>query len=137
VPSNRDTVEQVLQLWNRGEPLSDEAVSPLVHPDVELDMSTRVFNPATYSGLDGFRQFQAEVHEVWAEFRVEPEKLLDIGDQVVALVRTVGRGRQSGLEIDDRIAMIFSLRDGRLTALRVDPDPRAALESVGLPADAA
>lgn len=137
MPSNRDTVERVLALWNRGEPLSEPQVSGLVHPDLVLDMSTRVFNPATYSGVEGFRQLQAEAQEVWAQFRVEPEKLLEVGDQVVALVRAVGRGRQSGLEIDDRIAIIFSLRDGKLAAVRVHPDSTAALESVGLPADAA
>jgi ketosteroid isomerase-like protein len=135
--SNGDTARHLLEVWNRGAPIPDEELSRFVQSDIELDMSARVFNPATYAGLAGFRRFQQEVQEIWAEFRVEPEQVFEAGDQVVALVRAVGRGRQSGVEIHDRIAMTFSFRDGKVAALGVNPDASAALESVGLPADAA
>ena len=130
--TNRDTVERVLELWNRGGSLSDEEVAPFVQPDLELDMSTRVLNPATYSGLAGFRRLQEEVKEVWEEFRLEPEKLVEAGDRVVALVRAVGRGRQSGLEIDDRVAVTFTFRDGKVARVRADPDRSEALKAAGL-----
>ena len=61
-------------------------------------MSDRVFNPSTYRGHDGIRQFHAEVLEVWDHYTWQPEHVVCHGDLIVALLRTSGEGRGSGLE---------------------------------------
>ena len=104
----------------------------LCHPDFQLDMSDRVLNPATYQGHDGIRQFFSEVHEVWERYVWEPEELRDEGDIVVALLRTKGRGRGSGVEIDRKTAMIWTLRGGKALRLRFYREPENALEAAGL-----
>jgi ketosteroid isomerase-like protein len=90
---NVEIVRRAHEALNAGN--IDELVT-LCHQDFELDMSDRVFNPATYQGHDGIRQFFSEVQEVWDRYVWEPEEIRDEGAVVVALLRTEGRGRGSG-----------------------------------------
>jgi ketosteroid isomerase-like protein len=97
-----------------------------------LDMSDRVLNPAVYEGHDGIRRFYAEVREVWASYTWEPEELVESGDNVVALLRSSGRGRGSGIEMERRTAMVWTVRENRATSLRFFRDREGALEAAGL-----
>jgi ketosteroid isomerase-like protein len=126
---NLKLVNSAYEALNRGD---IEAVVNLCEPGFELDMSQRVFNPATYEGHDGIRRFYREVREVWEEFRWEPEELHESGDRVVALLHSSGRGRASGLEIDRHVAMVWTLREGRASALQFYLDPGEALKAAGL-----
>jgi ketosteroid isomerase-like protein len=126
---NVEIVRRAHEALNAGN--IDELVT-LCHHDFQLDMSDRVFNPATYQGHDGIRQFYSEVQEVWERYVWEPEEMRDEGDVVVALLRTEGRGRESGVEIDRKTAMIWSLRDGKALWLRFYREPDRALEAVRL-----
>jgi ketosteroid isomerase-like protein len=104
----------------------------LVAPDVEIDVSRRVFNPETYRGLDGWVRLNDQMREVWAEWQVTPERIVAMGDRVVSVVTARGRGRGSGLEIEGRYASIWTLADGRVTRVEIGVDPNAALKAVGL-----
>ena len=126
---NLEIVRRAHEALNAGN--IDELVT-LCHRDFELDMSDRVFNPATYQGHDGIRHFYSEVHEVWERYSWEPKEMRDEGDVVVALLRTKGRGRGSGVEIDRKTAMIWTVRDGKARGLRFYREPKEALEAVGL-----
>jgi ketosteroid isomerase-like protein len=137
VGGNLDTVRAVLEAWNAPGLPGDAALRALAVPELEVDLSENVLNPATFRGFDGFRRFVAEVHEVWAEFRMEPERLFDAGDHVVAFVHALGRGRGSGLEVDGRPAMVFGLRGGKVASVRVVQDREQALRSVGLSSESA
>ena len=92
-------------------------------------MSDRVFNPATYRGHAGIRQFHAEVLEVWEHYVWEPEHLVEHGDRVLALVRTSGKGRGSGLEVDRQTAMIWTVRGDKAVSLRFYRDRERAREA--------
>ena len=104
----------------------------LCHDDFDLDMSDRVFNPDRYRGHDGIRRFYAEVHEPWERFLWEAEELDDNGDVVVALVRARGWGRGSGLEVDRKAALIWTVQDGKASAARFYRHREAALEAARL-----
>lgn len=124
-----DLIRSAYEALNRGD---IEALVDVCDPDFQLDMSERVFNPATYDGHDGIRRFYGEVREVWEEFRWEPEALHDAGDQVVALLHSHGRGSGSGIEIDRDVAMVWTVREGRASALRFYLDQAEALKAAGL-----
>jgi ketosteroid isomerase-like protein len=109
-----------------------DALVALCDSGFRLDMSDRVFNPAVYEGHEGIRRFYAEVRDVWASYTWEPEELIESGDHVIALLRSSGRGRGSGIEIERRTAMVWTVREGRATALRFFRDRGAALEAAGL-----
>ena len=96
-------------------------------------MSRRVFNPATYHGIDGLVQLGAEIREVWDEWRITPERFIDAGDRVVVLETIRARGRGSGVELQSgRSATIWTLRDGRVARVQIGFDPQEALKAVGL-----
>jgi ketosteroid isomerase-like protein len=128
---NADVVRLALALWNAAPELTEQAFLEFAHPDMVLDLSSNVLNPATYEGFDGFVRFAEQVGEAWAEFRMEPEEVFEREDVVVVLVRAVGKGRGSGVEVDDAVAMVAEVRDGRISTLRVEPDREAALRLVG------
>jgi len=104
-----------------------EVLAQLAVPDFELDVTERVFNPATYHGADGLRQFFAEVDELWDSMDMTVERLLERDDEVLALllVHIVGRG--SGLRLQDRIAQHWTAHAGKLVRMRVRADHEAAL----------
>ena len=128
---NADVVRLALAQWNAAPELTEQAFSEFAHPDMVLDLTSNVLNPATYEGFDGFVRFAEQVGEAWAEFRMEPEEVFERGDVVVVLVRAVGTGRGSGVQIDSPVAMVGEVRDGRIATLRVEPDREAALRLVG------
>jgi ketosteroid isomerase-like protein len=104
----------------------------LVTDDAEIDMSTRVFNPEVYRGLDGMRRLLREIHEVWEEWRVTPERFLDAGDQVVVIETIHARGRGSGVELANRTAAMWTLRHGQVASVRTGVEIDEALKAVGM-----
>jgi ketosteroid isomerase-like protein len=121
---NVDVVRRAYEAFNGGDL---ERLLALLDPGVHVDMSARVFNPAEYDGHDGVRRLHREIFEVWEEFRWEPEDVVGGEDQVIAVVRSYGRGRGSGITIDRRIAFHWTMRDGRGLAIKLYVDPAEAL----------
>jgi ketosteroid isomerase-like protein len=109
-----------------------EALLDRFATDVRIDMSRRVFNPDVYEGHDGLRRLGAEVQEVWDEFRIEPERFVDAGDRVIVIEVRRGRGSGSGVEVEQRSGVIWTLRDGKVVAMETDLKPEEALEAAGL-----
>lgn len=103
-----------------------EGVIALCHPAFRLDMSDRVFNPAVYEGHDGIRDFYAEVMEVWERFTWEPTELVEYDDLVLALLRSRGQARSSGVELDRHSAMVWRVEAGCAISLTFYRDPERA-----------
>jgi uncharacterized protein len=67
----------------------------------------------------------------WEQLETVPEEYIDAGDQVVVAVHYSGRGRGSGIEVEDRQFEVHTLRAGKIVR-KVDFGRRAdALEAVG------
>jgi ketosteroid isomerase-like protein len=126
---NAEIVRRAHEALNGGDM---DALVVLCDAEFRLDMSDRVFNPAVYTGHDGLWRFYSEVRDVWASYVWEPEELIEAGDNVVALLRSSGRGRGSGVEVERRTAMVWTVQDGRATALCFFRDRDQALKVVGL-----
>jgi uncharacterized protein len=94
-----------------------DALVAFCDPAVRLDMSDRVLNPAVYEGHDGIRRFYAEVMEVWESFTWEPTELRELGELVVALIHSRGKGRGSGLELDRLAAMLWHVDGGKVRSI--------------------
>jgi ketosteroid isomerase-like protein len=88
--------------------------------------------PVYYAGASGIREFFRDVAESWESFRFEATDLRDLGDRVLVLAHVRGRGRVSGVEVDDRWAWIVELRAGRAASLRGFLEHREALEAAGI-----
>jgi ketosteroid isomerase-like protein len=85
-----------------------------------------------FRGREGSAQLFAMLRDAWAEWRFEPERFIDAGDQVVVFVRVVAKGSASEVPIELPDAHVLTLRDGRLTSSDVYRDRSEALRAAGL-----
>jgi ketosteroid isomerase-like protein len=111
-----------------GEELLAEYFDPAIH----IDMTRRVFNPATYHGYDGLLRSLGELREVWEQFVLRPERFFDAGDDVLVLETAHGRGRGGGVDVLNRSASRYSMHGGRIVHLVVYEDRSEALHALGL-----
>jgi ketosteroid isomerase-like protein len=127
---NVEVVRTVYTAWNRGD---RETALGLAHPEIVIDASRRVFNPTTYVGMEGARRMLADMDEVWEQFHTELDELLDADDRVVVIGRLIGKGRASGVEVEQPIAGVWTVHDGLIVRGELGyTDPKEALEAVGL-----
>jgi uncharacterized protein len=128
-PDNVDIVRQVFEAMSSGD--RDRALS-YAAPDMVVDATRRVFNPTTYRGRQGLSKFIDDMDEVWEDFKAEPREFLDAGDRVVVTGRMAGKGKGSGVVVEDDFAGIWTVRDGQVVHWQIHPDRGTALEAVGL-----
>jgi ketosteroid isomerase-like protein len=128
---NVQLVHRLLEVYN--ERSFDENVE-LIDADIVWDMS-RVELPdgVSYSGRPELRRFVVTWEEGFELEHVEAEEVVDAGERVIAMVHHRGRGKASGVEVDQRYAMVWTLRDGRAVRMDMYPTREDALVAVGLP----
>ena len=119
---NVELVRSIYRLWAENRSASD-----LVDPELEY------VNPpnAVESGIRHGRRALASVRDVYPEFRVEPERFVDAGADVVVI--GVARATSaSGLQAEWRQGYVWTVRDGKAVRFRWFNDPAEALAAVGL-----
>ena len=105
-----------------------------IDPEVVIDGSRRVLNPATYVGVDGVRQMLADMDETWEDLRIEQREFIDAGDRVAVIGRLMGKGKGSGVEVERPVnGQVWTVRNGRIVRFEFGfTDRDATLEAVGL-----
>jgi ketosteroid isomerase-like protein len=126
---NVEIVRRAHEALNSGD---IDALIALCDSRFRLDMSDRVFNPAVYDGHEGILRFHSEVHEVWESYVWTPEEFIEVGPDVLALIRSSARGRGSGVEVERETAMVWTVRQGRAIALRFFRNREKALNALRL-----
>ena len=104
----------------------------LCAPDIRVDATRRVFNPAVYEGAAGVRRSIQEICDAWEDFHESNERIIDAGDRVVVIQTIAGRGRISKAQVEQKGALIFTVRDECITLIEVFGDPREALKATRL-----
>jgi ketosteroid isomerase-like protein len=122
---NVEFVRRSIAAYQRGE--WEEATGYLA-PDVVWEVGQEL--PAR--GPAAVREMWARWNDEWELLDMTGEELIDAGDKVLVAMRYQGRGRLSGVAIDQRVFEVHSFRDGRCIR-KVDFESRAeALEAAGL-----
>jgi ketosteroid isomerase-like protein len=86
-----------------------------------------------YRGLpELIREYEKVDLEAWEERRLQPQEFLHIDDLVVVLVHEYRRGRDSGIELENDTAVVFTVRDRRIVRNQGYMDQDAALKATGL-----
>jgi uncharacterized protein len=104
-----------------------EAAMELIDPDVVVRDRPEAPDPRTYRGREGVLDALASSDESFEEFELQPLRWVATGDHVVIELRMSGRGRGSGVPVEETIAHLWTVRDGKLVALQVYSDPEDAL----------
>jgi ketosteroid isomerase-like protein len=120
--ANVEIVRRIHAHWNAREPAGD-----LIHRELEY------INPpyAVESGIKHGRRTLAAIRDVYPDFRFEPERYVDGGEDVA--VTGVAHGTSaSGVKAEWRQGYVWTVRDGRAVRFRWFSDPAEALQAVGL-----
>jgi ketosteroid isomerase-like protein len=77
-------------------------------------------------------RYRAWIRDSWSEYRFEPERFIDPGDGVVVRGQIVAVGRTSGVRVERTLALVMTIRGGRMTRARFYGDHDEALKAAGL-----
>src|SRR5215212_9460265 len=100
--------------------------------EIEFSQPTGEPGAATYHGHEGVIQAFAQWLAPWDDYRVEVRGLTDLGDEVLADTRHHGRGKASGVEVEQQIFQLWTLRNGRIVRARMYYEEAEALEAARL-----
>ena len=122
---NVEAARKCLEDYRRGD---YDAASEYLAPDVvwEVGQELPAHGPAAVRNV--WRRWDAE----WEELETVGEEFIDAGDQLVVAVRYRGRGRVSGVEVNDEQFEVHRLRDGQCIRKVEYPTRAEALAAVGL-----
>jgi ketosteroid isomerase-like protein len=110
-----------------------DAFRRLYDPNIEWeDVSGLWGDWGTRRGFDEVRDAWATWFEAFERVEFEIEDLIEAGDTVVAFIRVSGRGRGSGLVIEQRLPSVWTVRRDRVVRVRAYRDDADALEAAGL-----
>jgi ketosteroid isomerase-like protein len=127
---NVEIVRRYLAAYDSG---GLDAVAEFWHPDIEWRaVEGYLDDVGLVRGPDELRQYYRQWEETFDAAWTEIEKLIEAGDQVVAVLRGVGRMKDSDAEIDIRYAVVISIRDGKIARGREYATREQALEAAGL-----
>jgi uncharacterized protein len=124
--ANVDALKRGYAALNRGD-LS--GVLELLHPEIEWHEPSPSPDAGTHRGRESFERFLRGWLESFDEFRVEPERIVERGDRLIAVVRQTGKGRSSGAHVDAVLAHVWTVGDGQATRWEAFGDPEEALRA--------
>jgi ketosteroid isomerase-like protein len=104
----------------------------LLADDAEWVNPHGAIEPGTRSGAAEFTAPIASVFATWDDVRFDTERVIDNGDDVVALGVLRGHVHAAGMEVDSPHGQIWTFRDGRATRMRWFNTHRETLEAAGV-----
>ena len=128
---NVELVRRMYALADQG----DETIWELLPPEFDFDFSRRLLDPVVVRGRDQTRAWFEREMDGWEDGRThwQPKELIDAGDKVVAFIRTGGRGKASGVEVEAHVWNVWTFRGGKPVEWTYFGDDRtSAFEAAGL-----
>jgi ketosteroid isomerase-like protein len=103
-------------------------------PDFEMHQASSIVDTAgVFHGPDALRDSLRELEESFDDLSFQAERFIEApGGEVVVFIHSRGRGRGSGLEIDNHIAWVWTFRGDQAVRLAVYEEQAEALEAAGL-----
>jgi ketosteroid isomerase-like protein len=111
----------------------DLYVTEYLAPELEWYTAAEDPDVATHRGPQAFKAYVERWMDSFDGLRADLEECIDVGDdRVWTWVRWTGRGRASGANAEWHLAIVYTLRDGRIVRADEYFDRDEALEAVGL-----
>jgi hypothetical protein len=126
---NVEVVRRIYTAFARGD---RAAMLDAADPDIRCYDRPDRPGAAVYVGHEGLLRFSETDRDVFENVRYEPSDFIDAGDSVVVRIRQAGRGKASSVPVEEEIANVWKLRDGKCVEMRVFSTEWEALEAVGL-----
>jgi hypothetical protein len=128
-PEVRAIVAENYEWWNGGEP---ELMLDSYVEEGELDLSAVFTDMPVLHGQESIRRRMDEFWEAWGGLRMESLEIRDVGGhRFVVDMRLSGKGRRSGVEVDQRFAWLYTLdpADNKVIRAQLFPSAAEAIDS--------
>ena len=99
-----------------------------VYKDPEVVEMVAAFTPR---GQERVAQYLRGWLESWDAYNARPEDFMQTGDDVAALVHLRARGKGSQFDIEEEMADVFTVREGKIARVRLYVRRTDALDSLG------
>ena len=124
-----ETIRAGYEAFGRGD---WDAVVGDAAPDFEVQPSDRFVRPKPFRGVAEARQFFRELFEPFEEVTAEPERFIGRGERIVVFLVVRARPRGSRAVVENEIAHLWTMRDGKAARLQIFPEREKALAAMGL-----
>jgi ketosteroid isomerase-like protein len=128
---SRENVEIVRRMYEAFHGGDADGALAYFDPEVVADHSRRLAGGIGH-GREELRRIITEWVGTWEGFREEVEEIRDLGSLVFAIATQRGRGKGSGIEVENRYALLYEVQAGKITWMATYPEPADALEAAGL-----
>jgi ketosteroid isomerase-like protein len=126
---NVDKARDFISAYNRRD--FDAAVESF-DPEIEWVLPAEMDSDSG-RGPDEVKRFWYGLDETFEELRLEPQEFVDAGEHVATRLRHYGRGKGSGVEINEELYhQVATFRAGRIVRLEYFSEWSDALEAAGL-----
>ena len=129
---SQENVEVVKAAFAHGSRGDFDGLLALFHPGVEWVEGPGAPGAITRRGHSEVKRYFERMPRYWEKLRVELERFVDYGDEVLALARVTTRARRGGPEIGRPFDAIFTVRDGKIVRCRSFSTRHEALDAAGL-----
>jgi ketosteroid isomerase-like protein len=130
VEAERDPVAVVRAIFAAFESGEYGGIMAELHEECEFRNPEHAIEPGIRRGPVEFRRALENVNQI-LEFTVEFEEMRRIGDTVVVGYRAIGKGRESGVPIDQRFGHVWKFEDGKVKSLEWFSSYHEALAAAG------
>jgi ketosteroid isomerase-like protein len=101
-------------------------------PDVVMNPALEGIDEQPSYGPHAMRDDWERWASAFEELTVTFEEFIDAGNQVVVVAHHVGRGRESGVQVDARYYEVYTVREGKVWRVDEFAERGEALEFAGL-----
>ncbi len=131
-PDIKGFFDQGFACWNGGD---IDLMADYYAEDAEVDTTAAFPDGRCYKGREQLVRFFHQQWDAWDHLRMEPLGIAaSSGHRYVVEVRMTGTGRSSGIEVDQRMGLLYTLgeQDEIVVRLQMFPSRAVALEAAGL-----
>ena len=130
--ANLDFIRSLYAAWER----ADWSSAEWAHPEIEWVIADGP-TPGSWTGVAGMVEGFRGILGAWEEFRAVADEYRELdAERVLVLIHWGGRGKTSGLEVEQmrtKGAQLFHVRGGKVTRFVTYWDGERALADLGLP----
>ncbi len=129
-----ELVDRMLgQYWTKPVPLNEYPETEQAFKDVDADAEWKPPHMEAVRGKDAWLAAVSDWLDAADHWRIHIEDVSDLGgEQILVESRNAIRGKGSGVEIDQAISTVVTVRQGKIEAIRDFTDRPTALEAAGL-----
>jgi uncharacterized protein len=131
---SQENVEVVLELHAAVTRGDLDGVLSLAHPEVEYHSAIQQAmegEGSVFRGLAGIRRWFGELQDLYEYLESKVVEVHDFGERVVIAFVVRGRGAGSGIVLEQPLAQMVTLRQGRIIEVRDYFSHEEALAAVG------